>query len=541
MTRNNEVEVVLVQPSGMYWQPGVSRGHSTSDGYELALLAKALKDNGITSDYLIQRPRGTNKSFYSGVRRITPGALNLDDLAVEITDQNPKIAGIESMSCYSNQAIQLAKKIKDKNLGIEVVVGGYHPSGYPEILLDAKGAIDYAVLGAGERTFVSLAKSILDKDKDLFLGRQLSDLPSLREKTRREAINKSAYASLEEGVVKLHSRLERDRMGLHEIGIPRRKLEYQEGSVSGVLSKITPNKQTMATLQTRRGCDAGCIYCASSNVYGVNGRKLVRGSNTRSVGNVITELKYLSDLGINFVFFTDPTFNSDGEHMNNLAERIIREKKKGNVSDEMVFYAMFRPFGDSEMKKRGLSMEQYPLLKKADFTRIAFGVESPDNQVLKGFRRKNSIADLEAHLAVIHEVGIFTRGFMMYGHKNETKDSLSTYSRVMKNLSVDEWRLSPMTPFVGTISGDAFLAEQGEIDFSKHDANTPVVIPGEIRKEFSNDNKTRSFLTRWKSDTLKEIYSSSEWNRRIQGNFDRFPELREGINFYMAYLEDNLG
>jgi len=540
MTKENN-EVVLVQPSEMYWQPGVSRGHSTSDGYELALLAKALNDNGITTDYLIQRPKGSNKDFYSDVRRITPGAPSLDNLAAKITKQNPKVVGIEAMSCYANQAIQLAKKIKAKDPDKIIVVGGYHPSGYPEILLDAKGAIDHAVLGAGEKTFVSLVKRILERDTDLFLDRQSVELPNLSDRTRIGAINKSAYASLEKEAVQLHSRLDGDRIDLHEIAIPERKLEYQRGSVSGVLSRITPDNQVMATLQTRRGCDASCIYCASLNVYGINGRKLVRGSNTRPVEDVVSELRYLSNLGINFIFFTDPTFNSHGKYMDDLTKSIIQEKRKGTLSEEMVFYAMFRPFGKDEMKRRGLSLEQYHLLKKADFTRIALGVESPDNQILKSFRRDNSIADLEAHLSAIHDVGIFTRGFMMYGHENETKESLSIYLNVMKNLSIDEWRLAPITPFVGTISGDSFLARQKEINFSKHDANTPIVIPEAIKQEFPNNDEARSFLIKWKSNTLRKIYSSSEWNKRMQESFDRFPELRNGINFYMAYLKDNLG
>ena len=118
-------------------------------------------------------------------------------------------------------------------------------------------------------------------------------------------------------------------------------------------------------------------------------------------------------------------------------------------------------------------------------------------------------------------------------------------SFIAVRLSVDEippihlgfLRFLVATPIMVLI---LFISKK-EIDFSKHNANTPIVIPEAIKQGFSNDDEARSFLTRWKSDTLRKIYSSSEWNRRIQENFDRFPELREGINFYMAYLKDNLG
>jgi len=546
MKSKNKPEVILVQPSGMYWQPGVSRGHSTSDAYELALLNHYLKKEGIESDYLVQRPLGTNKDFYQGTKRITPAAPDIDKLAEEISQGNPRVVGIEAMSCYSDNAIKLASQIKARNKDIVIVTGGYHPSGYPEMLQDAKGNIDYAVLGAGEKTLTNLVKSILSGVKPS-KGRQVRALPQIGENSRRTAINQSAYALINNGEVQLVGRLESDLIeSFDKIGIPERKMEYQDGSVSGVLSIIPPNKQVMATTQTRRGCDGGCTYCASSNVYGKKGNKLFSGSNVRSASNVVSELEYLSRLGINFIFFTDPTFNEDGKYMKELARGIIEAKKQGTISSEMALYAMLRPFSQKQMEQRGLSLEQYKLLRQAGFTRIAFGVESPDNETLKTFGRSNTLSDLERHLEEIHNCGMFTRGFMMYGHEKETPESLSRYVDVMKSLHVDEWRLSPMAPFVGTISGDAFLARQEKRDFTKHDALYPVVVPGAIKQKFSSagfsaEDEARAFMINWQKATIKSVYESEEWKARMKEKYQRFPELREGIDFYLNYLKNNLG
>jgi radical SAM superfamily enzyme YgiQ (UPF0313 family) len=536
-----KTEVILVQPSGKDWQPGSSRGHSTSDAYELALLNQALIDAGISSDYLVQRPLGTNREFYHGTKRITPAAPSLEDLADEIAGRHPRVVGLEVMSCYEGNARELARLIKEKDSSIIIVAGGYHASGYPEILKDANGSIDFAVLGAGEKTLTNLVKSILE-EKNVLEGRQLSNLPKLGENQRRAAINQSAYAIMANGEIKLARRLESDLIAsFDEISIPKRKMEYQEGSVSGVLAKITPDKQVMATMQTRRGCDGGCTYCASSNVYGAKGRKLFCGSNVRSAENVIRELESLSDKGINFVFFTDPTFNEDGRYIDALAGKIMESKKQGRISQEMNLYAMFRPFNKEQMKRRGLSLSQYSALKEAGFTRIAFGVESPNNDTLESMGRNNTISDLEEHLSAIHETGIFTRGFMMYGHENETMESLSKYANVMKNLHVDEWRLAPMSPFVGTATGDAYLANQEKIDFSKHDAIYPVVISKEIRSHFNSEDEARNYLINFQKSTLREIYCSKEWKARINEKYERFSDLREGIDFYLAYINEALG
>lgn len=541
-----QTEAILVQPSGEEWQPGSTRGHSTSDAYELALLNQALKDAGITSDYLVQRPIGTNREFYQGTKRLTPAAPSLEILARDILKRQPKVVGLEVMSCYEANARELARTIKERNPNIIIVVGGYHPSGYPEMLKDANDTVDFAVLGAGEKTLTTLVRSILS-GKNPLEGRKLRTLPKLGYAQRRITINQSAYALISNGIIQLAERLETDLIAsFDDLGIPERKMEYQDGSVSGVLARITPDKQVMATLQTRRGCDAGCTYCASSNVYGTKGRKLFNSSNVRSSSNVVRELEHLSGLGVNFIFFTDPTFNEDGRYMGALAEGIIEAKKKGKVSQEMALYAMFRPFSKEQMTKRGLSLSQYSTLKKAGFTRIAFGVESPSDEVLRFMGRYNTISDLEEHLSVIHNVGMFTRGFMMYGHEGETTKSLSKYAKIMKNLHVDEWRLAPMTPFVGTSTGDAYLARQTGIDFSKHDANYHVVIPDAIRANFANEgsyteDEARAFLMNWKRSTLKSVYCSEEWRKRMDDKYKKFSELREGIEFYYRYLQENLG
>ena len=541
MNKENKIDVILVQPSGKNWQPGTTRGHSTSDAYELALLSQALKDAGVTVDYCVQRPIGTNKEFYHGTKRVAPESPSLDNLADVITKRQPKVVGLEVMSCYEDSARDLARMIKERDSKIQVVVGGYHPSGYPEMLRDSNGNVDFAVLGAGEKTLPNLVKSILI-GKNPIEGRQLNTLPKLGNAQRRRAINQSAYAVFNGQDIQLASRLESDFItSFDDLSIPERKMEYQEGSVSGVLARITPDRQVMATLQTRRGCDVGCTYCASSNVYGLKGNKLFGGSNVKSVWKVVKELEYLSGNGINFIFFTDPTFNEDGRYLNELANGIIEAKKQERISQEMAFYAMFRPFSVEQMQRRGLSLSQYSALKNTGFTRIAFGVESPDDSILKLMKRSNTISDLENHLIAVNSFGMFTRGFMMYGHDRETLESMTRYVETMKNLHVDEWRLAPMTPFVGTSTGDPYLAQQEKIDFTKHDAISPIVIPKEIRTHFKNDEEAREYLFEWQKTTMKSIYCSSEWRRRLQERYRKFSELQEGMDFFFDYLKENLG
>lgn len=535
-TRGKQFDVVLVEPSGEFWKPGVTRGQSVSDGYALALIRGELQSRGINTDYLIQRPIGTNQDFYNGTQRVLPTAPSLDELADRIAESGARIVGLGAKTCYADNAIELAKKVKQRNPQAIIVAGGYHPSGYPEMLQDSEGAIDLIALGAAEKVFANLCQDILT-GKNPTEDRPLKFIPAIDNPDRIKTLSRGAIAyRCGERLVQAE-RIERDFYNnVDEIPIPQRKIEYQEGCVSGVLSRTIPPKQTAATMQTIRGCQGNCSYCSTGNVYGVGGKRLATGCNQRSVENVVTELKQLSSTGVNFVFFTDPTFNESGEHMTQIAERIIAEKKAGTINPEMDFYALLTPFNEEQMQKRGLNYSQYATLKQAGFSRLGLGVESTQEEALKKFARRNTLSDLENHLASIHDNGMFVRGFLMYGHESETPETLSHYAEVMKDLSVDEWRIAPLTPAVGTPIGNKFVAEHPTMDFKKSDSVYPIALPEAVVKHYGSHENAAQALMQWQKDVLKEVYQSPEWNGRMNETRGKFPELKEGIDFFREYL-----
>lgn len=539
-TIGKKFDVVLVEPSGDFWKPGVTRGQSVSDGYALALMTGELEKRGISADYLIQRPIGTNEDFYQGTQRTLPPAPTIKDLAQRVVDAEAKIVGIASKTCYAHNAIELAREIKKRSPKTMIVAGGYHPSGWPEILSDSKGAFDLVVLGAGEKVFGNLCEDMLN-GRDPTENRPLEFVPELDNPNRIQTLNKGAISYMCGERIVQANRTDRDFYEtVDDIPIPKRKLEQQEGCVSGVLSRTIPPKQTTATTQTTRGCQGNCSYCSTGNIYGVGGKRLAN-CNSRSPENVIKELRGLSQMGVNFVFFTDPTFNQDGQHMTQIAKRIIEEKKAGTLNPDMDFYALLTPFNEEQMKARGLDYSQYSALKQAGFSRLGLGVESTQELALEHLNRRNTLSDLEKHLEKIHQNGMFVRGFLMYGHEDETPESLAQYPEVMKNLSVDEWRIAPLTPAVGTQMGNDFLVNNLQVDFKNFDSVYPVSLPKAILDQYGSHEEAAQDLMKWQRNVLKQVYQSPEWNARINETHQNFPELREGIDFFRSYLDETFG
>jgi len=81
------------------------------------------------------------------------------DLASQTLNFKPDYAGITFTSALSNEAGELARRIKRISPGTVVIGGGVHPTTLPEETL-ANPAFDMAVIGEGEETIVALLDSL---------------------------------------------------------------------------------------------------------------------------------------------------------------------------------------------------------------------------------------------------------------------------------------------------------------------------------------------------------------------------------------------
>ena len=91
-------------------------------------------------------------------------ALNQNLSNKEVIDRiikgGPKVAGFSTTSRDHCNLIEVCSGIKKKNPHMVIVVGGPHPSGIPDVLLDLVPQIDYVIQGEGEFPLVELLKLI---------------------------------------------------------------------------------------------------------------------------------------------------------------------------------------------------------------------------------------------------------------------------------------------------------------------------------------------------------------------------------------------
>lgn len=188
----------------------------------------------------------------------------------------------------------------------------------------------------------------------------------------------------------------------------------------------------MATIQTSRGCPAGCIYCLSPDISG----KKVR---FRSPENVMQELEECYDrYGISDFFFKADTFTIDAEWVERLCSLIRNSHLQGKIA----FTANSRV---NPLKKEILKY-----MKEAGCFTVAFGFESGSPDSLKKMRKGATLEQNRQAMKWAKEVGIPVYGFYLIGLPWEDRQHLEDTKKLIFELNADFIEIHIALPYYGT-------------------------------------------------------------------------------------------
>ena len=295
---------------------------------------------------------------------------NLSDIIEEVS---PQCVGITVRniddSCYSTTEFFLDKirsvvsEVKKK--GIPVILGGVGFSIMPSETLKYTGA-DAGIWGDGEEVFEGLISSGI-KPKGIIKAPPfyLCDL-----KPQRRFIDNLFY--------------------------------YQWGGMAGI--------------ETTRGCNRKCIYCADPVA---KGRRL----RFRSIGSVTDEVQQLLQEGIVHYHLCDTEFNLSMEYTKSLCQALI---DKG-VGKKISWYA----YGVPDIMDKELAN----LLRRSGCRGINFGVDHTDDRMLAFLGKKHRYEDVKNTVKACKEQGIKVMLDLLLGAPGETFDSIKKVIEDMKILN----------------------------------------------------------------------------------------------------------
>lgn len=315
-----------------------------------------------------------------------------------IVRQKPAIVGISALTETYPNALKIAKRIKELDDSVVIVLGGAHASILPEQVLQ-EDAIDFAVIGEGEATMSELVRYLLDGTGHL------------------EEIKGIGYKD-NEGQVQIHQR--RKLLDPDTLPYPARDLFpvefYQE-------------KWNIST--ARGGCPFQCPFCSGSAIW--EGRR-----RPRSPENIIEELKMLYEQrGATYTFFSEDLFTVNKKWVNQLLTLI-------NQLDYPIKWGCATRVDCVDAKLIADMAE-------AGCVSIQFGVESGSQRILdsvKGITKEQVVKVIRACIqANIHVASSF-----MVPFPQDTRETLSETKEFIKRL-YDEGSqiyLSYTSPFPGT-------------------------------------------------------------------------------------------
>lgn len=343
-----------------------------------------------------------------------------------VQEFRPHIVGITANTPQVKQAWRTAKAIKEVH-DCPVVLGGPHVSVLPEESCE-KPDVDIVVRGEGEDSWIDICNRLETFLKDqptysteAFMhpeNEMFDDCPGITYKTSDGQIHNNPdrppIADLDSLPWPAYHLFKMDRYT---------NLQPATDRVDGARS---------FSIMTSRGCPYRCTFCSQS-IMPIKWR-------SRSPENVLAEWRHLvEDMGAQEIGILDDSANIRVKRLEELA-RLLIDNDLNHVP--WIFVNGIRA---NLARKELLS-----LLKEAGLKRVAFGVETGDEEVLLSIDKKVDHDTIRQAFKNAKEVGLETIAFMIIGLPGETRETMQRTIDFAIELDPLIANFSMMTPYPGT-------------------------------------------------------------------------------------------
>jgi len=305
---------------------------------------------------------------------ITDGIVDgFDSTAQKVIEMKYDVVGISAVTPNIVGAYRLIGVIRKEHPDTKIVLGGPHPTALPEEAFE-RSFPDVVVIGEGEETF----KELINYFKD--------GTESAKELKKIDGI------CIRDGDKILRTNARKFIQDLNSIPFPARELVNMERYAGYPVCKAGPS----TSILTSRGCPFNCTFC-SNNVWKTS-RPYYR---IRSVKNIVDELQELSQKrGFNEFFDLSDEFNTKLSHAKNILREVINRKLSINLK--------------CQLRAKPMDEELAQLLKRAGVWYVHLGIESGNDETLRGIRKKVSLADVEKCCQILKRYDIKIWGLFMY-------------------------------------------------------------------------------------------------------------------------------
>ncbi len=381
----------------------------------LMYLSGYLKKHGIDTEIIDVTIKGQirDKAFYADKKKCLSEVEN--KILTWIRSSNADIIGITCYSPEIDEVRRLAKSIKSLSPAMKIIVGGIHPTLYPEDFLKEDSDFDFAVIGEGEVTLLELVNAIREK------------------KACYSHVKGIGYFDRVSSRSMITERRDLTR-NLDEVSFP----DY-EGIDMGFYT--TPSPYAIRGVFTKsfyilssRGCPSSCTFCVSKRLRDFHGiTSFVR---LRSPASLFNEIKGLKDrYGIDSFYFIDDLFTLRKEYVYEFCNLQI----KNNMN---LIWAC-------SSKVNTVDYDMLKTMRDAGCVQIDFGVERGSDKALSDLKKGITISQIRKTFKDCASLGIRTFANLLVNVPGETMKDLEDIIDLVRDIKPNIVSFNIFTPYPG--------------------------------------------------------------------------------------------
>ncbi len=331
--------------------------------------------------------------------------------------------------------------------GAKIILGGAHPSYFPDQTLEYFTEADFAIRGEAEKGLVELVRYMVRPD-----AVRLGDIPGLIWR--------------EDGKINMNPPYYNEK--LDALGYPDWNL-INPCHYPFQTSYLTKSK-IVAPLLITRGCPFQCTFCAVRSITGDTIR-------SHSVDYIIEEIKLLkTNFGIKEVCFIDDNFLVFKNRIIDLCERMI----------DLKLDIQWSCFG---IRLDMIDEKTLNVMERSGCYLLTVGIESGSQRILDHMKKNLTLDLIEDKINLIHaKTGIKVIGNFILGYPLETEEDILKTIRFAKRLPLYGANFFPFHPTPGTEIYNHLIARQEikDIDWKLMGLDIITYVPESMsRKKFT--------------------------------------------------------
>lgn len=337
--------------------------------------------------------------------------LSFEQVVERARDFGPDLIALTAFTNEINAVAHVTALLKQALPNARTLLGGVHVTSLPERTLQEFPVFDAGCIGEGETTFVEFVKA-------LQAGSSLADVAGL---VIREA---------QDGGPDTVRRT-----------APRPKVMDLD-TLSPPAWDLFPRAEEYWVM-TQRGCPFSCRFCFNPN--GRIPRQL-------SVSRVLDEIEMILDgYAPRKLWFADEIFTVDMER----SHRLLDAMTARSIGSRVEWWA--------ETHVQFVDDALFAAMRRAGCTECGLGIESGDERTLRALGKGTNIKSIVEAFASAKKAGIKSIGFFVFGHPNETRESLRATIDLAVKVNPTIPIFGVMVPYPGTEV--ARLAARGEAGY----------------------------------------------------------------------------